>query len=146
MSSSSSSSSKAANSSAHAGHDALIPIDPDFADLDGHVRVAVGDLIRNRYRVRAVAGTGTFGTVLECVDVKRSQIVAIKAVRSVPRYAQAGYVGARNGVLFLCNHCAQTRDRSHSDCARGPPTTHIISLFLFISATAALSLSLSFFL
>jgi hypothetical protein len=26
----------------------LIPIDPEFADLDGHVRVAVGDVLRDR--------------------------------------------------------------------------------------------------
>jgi hypothetical protein len=26
----------------------LIPIDPDYADLDGHVTVAVGDMIRGR--------------------------------------------------------------------------------------------------
>jgi hypothetical protein len=37
-----------------AQHGKMIPIDPDYADLDGHVSVAVGDMIRGRCAWRAV--------------------------------------------------------------------------------------------
>ncbi len=56
--------------------------------------MAVGDVIRNRYEVLGLAGQGTFGTVLECYDRKHRETVAVKAVRAVPRYIDAGYVEA----------------------------------------------------
>ncbi len=39
-----------------------------------------------------IAGQGTFGTVLECLDTKRNERVAIKAVRSVDRYLEAAKI------------------------------------------------------
>eukprot|EP00455_Lapot_gusevi_P004436 TRINITY_DN1183_c0_g1_i5.p1 TRINITY_DN1183_c0_g1~~TRINITY_DN1183_c0_g1_i5.p1 ORF type:complete len:466 (-),score=71.08 TRINITY_DN1183_c0_g1_i5:100-1335(-) len=41
-----------------------------------------------------MAGQGTFGTVIDCLDKKYNERVAVKVVRSVPRYIEAGYVEA----------------------------------------------------
>jgi len=34
-------------------------------------------------------GQGTFGTVLDCLDLKYNERIAVKVVRSVKRYLQA---------------------------------------------------------
>lgn len=50
-----------------------------------------GDMIYARYRVLRFVGQGTFGTVLECYDTKRKKSVAVKVIRSVEKYMDAGY-------------------------------------------------------
>lgn len=42
-----------------------------------------GDLVGDRYELRADVGLGTFGRVVECWDTKRCRRVAVKIVRKV---------------------------------------------------------------
>ena len=40
-------------------------------------------MIGNRYKVLGDVGLGTFGRVVECLDMKRRRQVAVKVVRKV---------------------------------------------------------------
>lgn len=67
-----------------------------------------GDYILSRYKILREAGVGTFGRVLECVDKKRNEIVAIKVVRKVDKYTESAKVSSRRpcgsrGVTGLTN-------------------------------------------
>lgn len=64
-----------------------------YRDLDGLVDCKKGQSIRDhRYEVRALAGQGTFGTVLAVFDTKHKEEIALKVVRSVQKYLDASYV------------------------------------------------------
>lgn len=54
--------------------------------------IPVGSVIKDRYEVLSVAGQGTFGTVLDVFDRLNQERLALKVVRSVPRYAEAAQV------------------------------------------------------
>lgn len=59
---------------------------------EGLIDAQRGDIIARRFRVLKTCGQGTFGTVLDCVDMKYGDRVAVKCVRSVPRYLDAADV------------------------------------------------------
>lgn len=79
-------------------------------DTIGHYEGRSGDLIVGRCthlervafarsrnvadRVESDAGKGTFGRVLKCYDLVKKRTVAIKAVRSMPRYIDAAKIEA----------------------------------------------------
>lgn len=56
-----------------------------------HLTVTIS-LIVVADRIVSVAGEGTFGLVFNCIDKKYDALVAVKAVRSVPRYLDAAEV------------------------------------------------------
>lgn len=58
---------------------------------EGYYDGAKGDVLDGRYVVEKRLGNGTFGSVYYCTGVDGSQPVAIKVVRSVPKYREAGY-------------------------------------------------------
>jgi hypothetical protein len=64
----------------------------DRLDQQGLIHCAIGDLIGDRYQVLALAGRGTFGTVFHVYDHQRKAPLALKVVRSVPRYFDAALV------------------------------------------------------
>lgn len=49
----------------------------------------------NRYEVLAHLGDGTFGRALKCKDRKKNEIVAVKIVRAVSRYAESAKIEAK---------------------------------------------------
>eukprot|EP00474_Spongospora_subterranea_P001005 CRZ01463.1 hypothetical protein [Spongospora subterranea] len=62
-------------------------------DKKGLIDFRKGEKIDNRYEIVCVAGQGTFGTVLECLDHEHGmERVAVKAVRSVERYLDAASI------------------------------------------------------
>jgi len=61
-------------------------------DLPGIVKYKKGDVIHNRYKTLKLAGQGTFGTTIYVYDMKRKQEVAMKIIRSVPRYLEDAQV------------------------------------------------------
>jgi len=76
-------------------------------DSKGHFKGGEGTIIANRYRVLRDVGLGTFGRVVEAVDLKRSRRsssrrdrdsdgprVAIKIVRDVKRYCDSALIEA----------------------------------------------------
>ena len=76
-------------------------------DTKGHFRGGPGTEIANRYRVIRDIGMGTFGRVVECLDLKRARRstsrrageidgprVAIKIVRDVKRYYDSALIEA----------------------------------------------------
>ncbi|XXQ39234.1 Protein kinase domain-containing protein [Plasmodiophora brassicae] len=66
------------------------PSGGDDDDRKGMIDFRKGERIDGRFEIVRVAGQGTFGTVLECIDHKRDRRrVAVKAVRSVDRYLDA---------------------------------------------------------
>lgn len=80
-----------------------------ISEEEGSVKVRSGDLLREkRYKVLGVAGKGTFGTVLEVFDYKYKEKIALKVVRSVPRYLDAAHVE----VVSLCK-AARSVHHSH---------------------------------
>ncbi|KAG2325046.1 hypothetical protein Bca4012_039534 [Brassica carinata] len=66
------------------------PWRPD--DKDGHFSFVVGDTLTPRYQILSKMGEGTFGQVLECFDNKNKEAVAIKVIRSVPKYREAAMI------------------------------------------------------
>lgn len=66
--------------------------DNEKDDSAGLVDYRTGDFIKDRYKVLGLAGQGTFGTVLEVLDKRRNERVAMKVVRSVRRYLEAAQV------------------------------------------------------
>ncbi|KAG5379588.1 hypothetical protein IGI04_027430 [Brassica rapa subsp. trilocularis] len=66
------------------------PWRPD--DKDGHFSFVVGDTLTPRYQILSKMGEGTFGQVLECFDNKHKEAVAIKVIRSVPKYREAAMI------------------------------------------------------
>jgi len=68
--------------------------DSGYDDKEGRIQVRPGDYIgsRDRYKVLGVAGQGTFGTVLNVIDTKYNDELAVKVVRSVKRYLEAALV------------------------------------------------------
>lgn len=59
----------------------------------GKVDIRVGEWLKDRrYQVLGLAGQGTFGTVLDVMDTKYNERVALKVVRSVKRYLEAANV------------------------------------------------------
>ena len=76
-------------------------------DTTGHFKGGPGTVIDNRYRVVRDVGLGTFGRVVECIDLKRARRsgrqrggendgprVAIKIVRDVKRYYDSALIEA----------------------------------------------------
>ncbi|KAK6943705.1 Protein kinase domain, partial [Dillenia turbinata] len=89
------------------------PWRPD--DKDGHYIFVVGENLTPRYRIMSKMGEGTFGQVLECFDMEREEMVAIKIVRSIPKYREAAMIEidvlqnlARHDIGG--SHCVQIRN------------------------------------
>lgn len=86
-------------------------------DTVGHFRGPPGTVIADRYRILREVGMGTFGRVVECLDLnaarrRRHEYVAIKIVRDVKRYYDSAIIEAdivkdvnRRGGRGL-SHCA----------------------------------------
>jgi hypothetical protein len=51
-------------------------------------------------KILSLMGEGTFGRVLECWDRKRKETVAIKVIRSVPKYREAAMIEVRCCVAW----------------------------------------------
>lgn len=58
-----------------------------YTEEDGTPHVLPGSLIANQFRVDALLGKGSFGTVLQCYDVCRDTHVAVKIMRLGPYFA-----------------------------------------------------------
>jgi dual-specificity kinase len=50
--------------------------------------------VENRYEVLAHLGDGTFGRALKCKDRITDEVVAVKIVRAVSRYAESAKIEA----------------------------------------------------
>ncbi|XP_077213017.1 serine/threonine-protein kinase AFC1-like [Tasmannia lanceolata] len=61
-------------------------------DKDGHYTYALGENLTPRYRILSKMGEGTFGQVLECWDLEKREVVAIKIVRSIHKYREAAMI------------------------------------------------------
>lgn len=88
------------------------------SDSDGIIDISVGDTINNRYIISGYAGSGTFGTVYECIDTtvpstSTQYKCAIKIIRSIPRYSDAAYIEA--DILQQLNRC-DTDNHYTSQC------------------------------
>jgi Protein kinase domain len=96
----------------------------NYDDSVGHYKGRKGSVIADRYRVVKEVGVGTFGRVLQCIDLKHRRkndhpdqdIVAIKVVRNVKRYHESAIIEAniirdvnRRGGRGL-SHCAVMYD------------------------------------
>ncbi|CAN1275060.1 Serine/threonine-protein kinase AFC1 [Linum perenne] len=66
------------------------PWRPD--DKDGHYVFAIGDSLTPRCKLSIHFYSGTFGQVLECFDNEKREGVAIKIVRSIPKYREAAMI------------------------------------------------------
>lgn len=97
-------------------------------DTVGHFRGGAGTVIADRYKVVRDVGLGTFGRVVECLDLRRARksaggqgtgdvdYVAIKIVRGVRRYYDSAVIEAniveevnRRGGRGI-SHCAILHD------------------------------------
>ena len=67
-----------------------------YDDTIGHFKGSEGSIIADRYRVEREVGMGTFGRVVECLDLNRrsSRRVAVKIVRNVKRYYESAMIEA----------------------------------------------------
>ncbi|KAF9623522.1 hypothetical protein IFM89_003312 [Coptis chinensis] len=83
-------------------------------DGKGHYDFNLGENLTERYKILDKMGEGTFGQVLECWDRERQDYVAVKVVRSIPKYRDAAMMEI-NILEFLGKHedsdmhCVQIR-------------------------------------
>ncbi|KAI9097925.1 hypothetical protein K1719_025696 [Acacia pycnantha] len=61
-------------------------------DREGHYVFNLGENLTPRYKILSKMGEGTFGRVLECWDRQTREYVAIKVVRSIPKYRDAAMI------------------------------------------------------
>lgn len=61
-------------------------------DREGHYVFSLGENLTTRYKILSKMGEGTFGRVLECLDRQTQEHVAVKIVRSNPRYRDAAMI------------------------------------------------------
>lgn len=68
----------------------------DKDDSQGHYEGKAGETIDGRYEIVGEAGLGTFGRVVDCVDLKHAERrrVALKVVRRIERYTESAAVEA----------------------------------------------------
>ncbi|CCM04982.1 uncharacterized protein FIBRA_07180 [Fibroporia radiculosa] len=64
-------------------------------DKEGHYIIVPDDIINRRYRTVRLLGQGTFGKVVEAVDIESSRRVAIKIIRAIPKYRDASKMEVR---------------------------------------------------
>lgn len=69
----------------------VVPCD----DKEGHYIIVADDIIHNRYRTVRLLGQGTFGKVVEAVDIQTHNRVAIKIIRAIPKYRDASKIEIR---------------------------------------------------
>jgi len=88
-------------------------------DTVGHFKGGNGVVINQRYRILRDVGMGTFGRVVECLDLshrrsndQQQQLVAIKIVRNVKRYYDSALVEAD-----IVKHVNRKGGRGVSHCA-----------------------------
>lgn len=70
-------------------------ISGSYSDEQGNYIVVIGDHIAYRYEIVSIHGRGAFGEVLECLDRKTLQKVAIKVLNKKPMYQRSGKKEAR---------------------------------------------------
>eukprot|EP00088_Acartia_fossae_P054831 TRINITY_DN6330_c0_g1_i1.p1 TRINITY_DN6330_c0_g1~~TRINITY_DN6330_c0_g1_i1.p1 ORF type:complete len:573 (-),score=104.11 TRINITY_DN6330_c0_g1_i1:1256-2974(-) len=58
-------------------------------DEEGHLIFSKGDIIQDRYRIIRELGEGTFGKVVECEDLAKKKLIAIKIIKNVKKYRDA---------------------------------------------------------
>jgi len=61
-------------------------------DKDGHYIINLGESLLPRYKILKVIGEGTFGKVTQCWDRTEKKYVAIKIIKSIPKYRDAAKV------------------------------------------------------
>lgn len=64
-------------------------------DKEGHYIVTPDDIIYKRYRTVRLLGQGTFGKVVEAVDIETNKRVAIKIIRAIQKYREASRIEVR---------------------------------------------------
>jgi dual-specificity kinase len=64
----------------------------DCDEEDGHYAVRAGTLFAARYRVLRLLGQGTFGKVVQALDLHTNEQVAIKIIKSIQKYRDAAKV------------------------------------------------------
>ncbi|KIM52809.1 hypothetical protein SCLCIDRAFT_140361 [Scleroderma citrinum Foug A] len=69
----------------------VVPCD----DKEGHYIIVPDDIIHNRYRTVRLLGQGTFGKVVEAIDMHTHNKVAIKIIRAIPKYRDASKIEIR---------------------------------------------------
>ncbi|KAF8948908.1 dual specificity protein kinase kns1 [Haplosporangium bisporale] len=67
----------------------------DWDDKDGHFIVHAGKEFTGRYEIVKLLGQGTFGKVVECLDLETGNRCAIKIIRAVQKYRDASKIEAR---------------------------------------------------
>ncbi|KAK6626822.1 hypothetical protein RUM43_003356 [Polyplax serrata] len=59
-------------------------------DEDGHLIYRIGDVLKNKWKIVASLGEGTFGKVLQVKDVnKPGTVIALKIIKNVEKYREA---------------------------------------------------------
>ncbi|GKT37052.1 Kinase, CMGC CLK [Aduncisulcus paluster] len=79
-------------------------------DEDKHYCPVQHEILNKRYRVLKILGKGTFGRVLLCDDIQTQQQVAIKVIRAIDRYTEAGKIENRILISILENCEPQDKD------------------------------------
>ncbi|PVU90218.1 hypothetical protein BB559_004722 [Furculomyces boomerangus] len=64
-------------------------------DENGHIVILQGQKMISRFSVNRIIGQGTFGRVMECFDSYTGENVAVKVVRSMPKYHDAAVAEIR---------------------------------------------------
>ena len=78
--------------SAHFSLSQLTPGGVQWDDPDGHYKIVLGESLQPRYKILKIIGEGTFGKVTQCWDRTDKKHVAIKIIKSIPKYREAAKV------------------------------------------------------
>jgi dual specificity tyrosine-phosphorylation-regulated kinase 2/3/4 len=63
-------------------------IDPSSSEVEGEMKIMLGDDLYYRYEILSFLGKGTFGQVVKVLDHKEKKELAMKIVKSKPRYSE----------------------------------------------------------
>ena len=67
-------------------------IDPGSTEIEGEIKIGIGDDLDYRFEVLGFLGKGTFGHVLKVFDHKDKRELAIKVVKNKPRYNEQAQI------------------------------------------------------
>lgn len=95
-------------------------------DSDGHYVVKIGSGFANdRFVVKEMLGQGTFGKVIKAFDNQSNEMVAIKIIKSIPKYREASKIELRVLTMlkkhdpineFQCIHLRECFDYRNHIC------------------------------
>ncbi|CAL5970493.1 Kinase [Hexamita inflata] len=74
---------------------------------EGYYSGKKGEMLNNQYQIQKELGSGTFGSVFQCIDKQRNKYVAVKILRAIDKYYEAGQAELKTLIQVRPLQCQQ---------------------------------------